>query len=131
MKFVLIILAALLLSAASQARGSELAGIQFTEARAYFVGWSLLTRVPLGIDDVIDELSSVSEFPSLPGAISNKIETIEKGFFYRLRPGRIRREELYPIRVQGDHITGFLDQFDHEAGVARIFVFPLLHVRQA
>lgn len=54
MKLVLIILAVLLLSAASQARGSELAGIQFKEARAYFVGWSLLTRVPLGIDDVIE-----------------------------------------------------------------------------
>ena len=50
---LVIMLTALLLFAPSQVQSSELAETRFTNARAYFVGWSLLTRVPLGVDDVI------------------------------------------------------------------------------
>ncbi len=56
MRSVITMMAALstfLLSAPSQVQCSELADARFTNARAYFVGWSLLTRVPLGIDGVI------------------------------------------------------------------------------
>lgn len=51
MKLVVILVAALLLSVQVQSSGSDYA--PFVSARAYFVGWDLLTRVPLGIDDVI------------------------------------------------------------------------------
>lgn len=53
MRLVMIILASLLLAAPSEVQSSESSDTRFTSARAYFVGWSLLTRVPLGVDDVI------------------------------------------------------------------------------
>lgn len=53
MRLVMTMLAALLLAAPAQVQSSESNDARFTNARAYFVGWSLLTRVPLGVDDVI------------------------------------------------------------------------------
>ena len=46
-------LATLLLCAPYPVRSDELAGTRFANAKAYFVGWDLRTRVPLGFDDVI------------------------------------------------------------------------------
>ena len=73
MRLVMTMLAALLLSAPLQVKGSELAGTRFTNARAYFVGWSLLTRVPLGIDDVI-RMKRVYFEVNDPGLTENFVE---------------------------------------------------------
>ena len=73
MKLVMILVAALLLAAPAQVQSSELSDIRFTSARAYFVGWSLLTRVPLGIDDVI-RMKRVYFEVNDPGLTANFVE---------------------------------------------------------
>ena len=54
MRQITIVLSALIFFAPSNVQSSKgAADTRFTSARAYFVGWGLLSRVPLGIDDVI------------------------------------------------------------------------------
>jgi hypothetical protein len=73
MMIVIAALSVLLLSSPPQTQGRELAGTRFTSARAYFVGWNLLTRVPLGIDDVIRMKRVYFEIND-PGLVANFVD---------------------------------------------------------